>query len=533
MEGPAMYRSTYNLLFSLLLTYYAHVSAMASEIKMRYVISVPIFLLLLLFLICLIRTILVGSSKAVESNENTNGWQFNNHNESIHRFMEAINFETVSWAPGYTNKSEILKLHDHLVKSFPLIHNSSFITKDIINMYSLLYYVSGKNMTLLPYMLTAHLDVVPANLARWLHDPFNSVIHDEYVYGRGTIDDKHSVMGIMEALEYLLSLSYRPKRSFYIAFGHDEEVSGKEGAKKITEHLSNENVTLEFVLDEGLMVTDRILPGISQPLALYNWYHGKRLPDPQIECGRCKWSFIDSSSRIGDWNISKGLTQARDPSTCKYVWSWTGKRHVSCNRASRNFFYKFVYSNLWLFNPIVAIVMSRKPIDNALVRTTTAITLVQGGIKENVIPTSASAMINHRVHPSQTIAQVIKFDKSVVRDERVIFTIRDSEEAHPVSDKSALAYETLEKSIKQVFHNVVVAPGILTGNTDSRWYKELTKNVYRFSPSFLNSEDVKRFHGDDERILVENYFQVIQFYHNLIKNADEMEEPFRLPHDEL
>lgn len=198
---------------------------------------------------------------------------------------------------------------------------------------------------------------------------------------------------------------------------------------------------------------------------------------------------------------------------------------------------KLVYSNQWLFSPLLSRVFASRPSSNALVRTTTAVTVIRGGVKDNVLPSSSEAVVNHRIHPMQTVAEVIAFDEALIADERVKVEVKgDFNEAHPLSpyDNAAFGYQTIKQSLRQVFTDTIVIPGILIATTDTRWYLPLTKAVYRFSPSVLLTEDMSRFHGHNERIAVDNYLKTVNFYHHIMLNSDKSELEGALPvKDEL
>lgn len=151
------------------------------------------------------------------------------------------------------------------------MENYPFVKLEVINNYSLLYKIQGTNTSLKPYLLAAHFDVVPADPTNWSHDPFMAKIDDEFLYGRGTMDDKASMLSQLEAIRVFLAKSkQQPKRTIYLAYGHDEEITGLNGAGQIAEHLGN--ISLEYVLDEGTMVIDELFPGSTQPTALISKY---------------------------------------------------------------------------------------------------------------------------------------------------------------------------------------------------------------------------------------------------------------------
>lgn len=200
--------------------------------------------------------------------------------------------------------------------------------------------------------------------------------------------------------------------------------------------------------------------------------------------------------------------------------------------------YKLIYANLWFFKPFMAHFFASRPFVAALVRTTTAVTVINGGVKENVLPSSAEALVNHRIHPMQTVADVIEYDRQLINDPNVELESKGApQEAHPISpyDSTAFGFQSIRRSLSQVFTDTIAIPGILVATTDTRYYLKFTKAVYRFSPTVMvTEEDSKRFHGHNERISVDNYLQTVNFYHHIMLNSDLKELPKGSPgKDEL
>ena len=190
--------------------------------------------------------------------------------EIVTRLSEAIQFKTISFESGTESNTDPFRdFHAFLAKSFPRVHAQ--LTREVVNDHSLLYTWKGKDDRLKPILLMAHMDVVPVDPDSeklWTHAPFSGQVADGYVWGRGTMDDKVSVLGILEAVEKLLADGFQPQCTVYLAFGHDEEIGGQQGAAKIAALLSQRDVQPEFVLDEGSAITDGIIPGVAAPVAM-------------------------------------------------------------------------------------------------------------------------------------------------------------------------------------------------------------------------------------------------------------------------
>lgn len=439
------------------------------------------------------------------------------------RLAGALKIPSVSYAPDKQEKQAFLQFHQYLEKHYPLIHSSSCITKEVINEYSLLYTVHGTTKGKLPYLFSSHLDVVPVDPKAWEVHPFSGkIVNNTLIYGRGAIDDKTGVMGVMEAVEYLLENGIRPQRTFFLAFGHDEEISGKRGAQEIAKALRAHGVDkLDFVIDEGFPISKGLVPGTDKPIAIVGVSEkGTTNLELSVSGNPGHASFPPSESAIGILASAVARLEANphpsllgegpEAATFKYL-----APHVS-------FGYKLLYNNLWLFSGLMSREMAREPLSNAFARTTTAITVFHGGIKENVVPPSAAAIVNHRIHPAQSVAEVIAYDREVIADPRVNIRVKTAREAHPVSSfgPESIPFQMVSTSIKQVFTDAIVVPGVFIANTDTRWYLGFTRDLYRFLPTIVTPSDIGRYHGNNERISVENYHQAVNFFYRIIRNAD-------------
>lgn len=443
---------------------------------------------------------------------------------AVQRFLSALRIQTISNEDGISAEP-LLQLHRLFISSFPVLHNSSLVTREVINNYSLLYEIQGSEPSLKPYFLTAHLDVVPADPAKWDVPPFEGKVLDGFIYGRGTVDNKDAVMAIFEAVEDLLSHGFRPRRTIYLGFGCDEEIQGIRGARQIAKVLHGRNINFSFLLDEGLMITEDVVTMVQKPVALIGVGEKGFATFRLSVTGAYGHSSIPPrSTTIGI--LSKAITRLED-NPHKNLFGYGVEWNMLEQFASyASFLYKLVFSNLWLFSPIVSEVMSRNQLLNPIVRTTTAVTVINGGIKANVIPASASAIVNHRIHPVQTVQEILEYDKNVINDDRVSIEVLDNNNPSPLSPytDSTFGYNVIRTSIHQIFPDAIVGPGVLMAATDCKWYVNLTDQIYRFSPVVIKPTDIARYHGDNERISVESFGKVINFYRHVIVNADRSEE---------
>ncbi|KAH0618886.1 hypothetical protein JD844_018410 [Phrynosoma platyrhinos] len=435
----------------------------------------------------------------------------------------SIRIQTVSFSEDDQNITALAAFEPYIRKAFPAVFSATFIKHEVIGGYSHLFTIQGSNSQLQPYMLLAHIDVVPASPEGWdVSDPFSAEERDGFIYGRGTLDNKNSVMGILHALEFLLKRNYRPQRSFYIGLGHDEEIGGKKGAMKIVAELESRGVQLAFLLDEGSFIYDGIVTGIEKPVALIAITEkGAITAYFSVTSAPGHSSAPPKRTSIGILSeaMSK-LEQNPMPNMFGH-----GPELIMFEELAPDFRFPLnvIMSNLWLFAPLVGRFLEKQPTTNALVRTTTAITMFHGGIKSNVIPPSANATVNFRIHSAQTVDQVLELVEKTVDDKRVKIELGSAFDPLPVSpwDDQTFAIQVFRQSIQDVFPDIgSIAPGICVGNTDSRHYTSLTNAIYRFNPVIFGTKDLPRFHGLNERISINGYEKQVKFLFQLIQNSD-------------
>ena len=439
----------------------------------------------------------------------------------VSRLSKALQCPTVS----YNHKIDtaaFLNLDTLLQASFPLV--DSFLERETVNKYSFIYKWQGRNTKLSPILLMGHLDVVPveeSRLSDWEAPPFSGKIIDGNIYGRGTLDDKMSVMGLLEAVEILLKENYTPNRTVYLAFGHDEEVSGKNGAGAIAEKFKERKIDFEYVLDEGGMTLNNAMPGLDAPLAMIGIAEKGYVTlslTAQLQNGGHS-SMPPSQTAIG--MLSEAIHKLQQNPFPAKIDGAVGAllNHVG---PEMNLFNKVIFANSWLTEDLLIGQFSKSGSANALIRTTVAPTMLRGGFKENVLPTKASAKINFRILPGETTQSVLEYVRDVIDNEQVVVQFSEDsvkENPSPVSSTESFGFETIQATIQQLNPEAVVSPSLVIAQTDSRHFSKVAKDVYRYSPLTLNQEDLSRFHGLNERIEVEQYKNMIRFYRQLIMNS--------------
>lgn len=431
---------------------------------------------------------------------------------------EVIRCKTISLDGGVFPHPEAFdELHAILEKNYPRVHQS--LKRELINGRSLLYTWQGSDPQAEGVLFMAHQDVVPVDPnteGEWKHAPFSGEIVDGYVWGRGTLDIKSQIISIMEAVEGLLAKGFVPARTVYLSFGHDEEIGGVEGDKALSDLLVERGIRLAAVLDEGGMVVDGALPGVNCPVALVGvaekGYLSLKLT---VEAAPGHSSMPNAQTAIGI--LSTALAKIEKNQMPQHTGSVEALyRALGSNVSFGN---QFVFANLWLLGGVVKKKLAASRTTNAMSRTTTAITMIAGGVKENILPGKAEAVINFRIYPGDSIASVCEHVRSVVDDDRV--RLEPLEHAHwepsPVSPSDDEIFASMSTAIQQVYPQAAVTPYLVMGATDSRYFVKCTERVYRFSPFLLDQSDLGLVHGTNECLAVESLGKAVQFFDRVIQ----------------
>mgnify|MGYP001554356785 FL=1 len=365
--------------------------------------------------------------------------------------------------------------------------------------------------------MMAHMDVVPVepgSESAWTHAPFSGDIADGFVWGRGTLDDKAGVLSNLEAVESLIAQGYTPRRTIYLAFGDDEEVTGR-GATDIIAVLRTRGVHPLAAFDEGGAITSGMIPGTSRPVAAVAVAEkGYASIELSVKGVGGHSSMPPRETAVGV--LAHAIDQLEQNPFPAHMNGATAAMfdHVGRELALPS---RIAMANLWLSRPLVLYMLAKTPATDATVRTTTAPTMLQGSPKENVLPVRATAIVNFRIAPGDTPASVIARVNSVIDDSRVQAAfIKTPTAPSPVSSTDSEPYRILARTIHALEPTAIVAPILTLGATDSRHYAGFARNVYRFLPTRVAKNDVARVHGNNERIGVHDYALGVAFMTRLI-----------------
>lgn len=433
---------------------------------------------------------------------------------AIAHLQKAITFKTISYDDSSKlDSSAFLGFHSFLATAFPKTFQTLGIEK--VNKYSLLLHWKGKS-SVNPLIMMAHQDVVPVEdgmLKNWDAAPFAGKLLNGFVYGRGAIDDKGSLMAILESVEMLLNEGFIPETDIYFAFGHDEEATGKYGATAIAKLFKERKIKPAMVLDEGGIITKNKVPGISKPVAVIGIAEkGYVTLDLSITIPGGHSSMPEKQTALEE--MARAVVKLKDnpfPPDMGYVLNsfldFVGPEMPFVNRMAM--------ANRSLFKPLIFSTYSKTATGSAIIRTTTATTIFQAGIKENVIPGQATATANFRTQPGTTVADVVAYVKKVIDNDKVTITPRaGSSEPRQVADVEHYTFKSIQNTLHALDKDMIVAPYLVLGATDARYFGDLTQQVFRFTP-FIDPEG---FHGINERVNVESYKKGIGFYYQFLKD---------------
>ncbi len=433
---------------------------------------------------------------------------------------DAIKIKTISnLCEDKVDWSEFEKFHELLRERYPLLHKT--LSVETVGRASLMYKWEGTSPELDPIALLGHQDVVPISegtLADWEHDPFSGDIADGYLWGRGSVDMKNHLMGVMEAVETLIEDGYVPVRTVYILLGHNEEIvaSADSGAKRMSALLEERGVKLDSVLDEG---------GATLPIKIKGVIDKHLAGIGIAEKGYCDYSISvnakggHSSSPPNHTALGKLADVIKDIENNQFKSEITPIVTAIIDKVGRNttFPVRNVLCNYKALKPVLNVVMRNIPAAASFVRTTTAVTMASGSPQANVLPQKASISVNFRVMPNMTIADVKTHLQKVIRNKNVEIELIGGQEPSNVSPIDSRAFKAIEEICCGMDPKSVVAPYLVMGGTDARNYQNICENIYRYSPFLFDTKLLMTTHGTNERIETASFEGGIAFFKRYIK----------------
>ena len=485
---------------------------------MKKFLGAVLLLVLLLCTVLIIRGLQFGVEPVKVETAAVLEWDEPRALESI---SAALRIATVSHGKHVPVDVEAFaKFHAFLAERYPLVFTQ--LEVEVLAGQSLLIHWRGSSEQL-PVMFLAHQDVVPVTAGtegEWIHPPFAGVVTDGFIWGRGALDDKGSLISLLEAAERLLAEGFVPARSIYFGFGHDEEVGG-EGATAMATALANRGVRLGFLLDEGGFVTNGLIPGVNGRVALIG----------PAEKGYT--SFKISAQGLGGHAsmpprhtalglVARAINRLENqpfPADLSFT-----KDTIMGLGTAAPFVQRVVFANLWLFGPLAEAVLAAMPTTDAGIRTTTAATMMSAGVKDNVLPQSAEAVVNFRILPGDTVDSVMQRVNEVIDDPQIQVSLYSDFSNNPskVAPVDSAGFRVLSETIRQLQPDTVVTPRIVVGATDARHFEAISDASYRFLGLEVGPEELAGMHGTNERVSTASFINSARMYYLLIKRSADL-----------
>ena len=434
---------------------------------------------------------------------------------AVGNLQQLIRCRTVSYTDASKeDPAEFEKLIALLPELYPHVYEKCTLTR--LPDCGLLFYWAGKAHDEASVMM-AHFDVVPVEEENWKKPPFEGIIEDGVLWGRGTLDTKVTFNGVLTAANHLIAQGFQPEQDVYFAFSGQEEINGP-GAVNIVHWFQEHNVNIQLVVDEGGAVVEDVFPGVKQPCALIGIAEkGMMNLEYSVSSAGGHASAPKPHTPVGV--LADACCKVENHPFTMHITAPAAKMFDTLGRHS-TFLYRMIFANLWLFGGVLDNLCKKQGGElNALMRTTVAFTQMQGSKASNVIPPSASMVSNMRLNPADTMESAMEYIRGVIGNDAVKLRCVEGMNPSPISETDCPAWDKVVSAVAGTWQGSLVSPYLMVQCSDSRHYGPVSNHVYRFSAMDLTAEERSTIHGNNERIRTEVIGRAVEFYIRLMSQC--------------
>ncbi len=423
-----------------------------------------------------------------------------------------------------TDWSTFEQFHAFLRERYPLMH-SKLEMIDVCK-GALVYKWAGSDSSLDPVALLSHQDVVPISegtLDDWTHPPFDGVDDGEFIWGRGALDMKNHLIGVMESVEDLLAEGFKPVRDVYICLGHNEEVMNSEnsGAVNICEYFYKNGIHLDSVLDEGGAILPVNVKGVLNKNLAGIGIAEKGYADFEIAVTAKGGHSSQSPNHTALGHLADVI---KDVENHQFKAELSPMMMELFDKIGRNCSYpvRLVTCNLKLLKPLLTKAMTYIPPAASLIRTTQGVTMASGSPAPNVLPQRASINVNVRLYPGETVEDAKRHLRKAIKNKKAEISVKPGwKNPSKLSPTDSRCFKIIEDICMKTSSDNIVAPYLVMGGTDACHYEKVCENIYRFSPFLASTSLLLTTHGTNERIPVSAMSDGIVFFKRYIRKISE------------
>lgn len=477
--------------------------------------------ILLLAILC-ISAVLIGIILIITAmfkpknlcNTNAEEIAFNNE-KAIENLRTLVRFKTISYRDSSLEDDVEFNA---LIEKLPELYPEVFKNCEFLQLpdRALLFKWKGKNNGD-PAVLMAHYDVVPVDETGWEKPPFEAILEDGVIWGRGTLDTKVTFGGILFAANHLISDGFIPENDVYLAFSGGEEINGK-GAVNIVDYFEEKGITPAFVLDEGGAVVENVFPGVKGQIGLIGIAE-KGMMDVKYTCKSSGGHASAPKPHTPIGILSRACCKIENNPFKAHLTEPVAKMFDTLGRHS-TFVYRMIFANLWAFKWVLDIICKKSGGElNALMRTTVAFTQSNGSPAPNVIPPEAAFVSNIRLNLCDSMDKALEILRKTVSDQNVEITAIHGMNPSKISRTDCDGWRKISSAVAKTWQVDKVSPYLMVQCSDSRHYCKISDKIYKFSAMDLTSDERATIHGHNERIRVETVKKAVEFFIRLIKEC--------------